>query len=142
MVRYTNGNLALKEEHFHQPTKTKRAQTKHKHNPKQPTIPTGEKLLYLSAIVLCMLVAGAVLYQSAQIYSVNTRIQDVQREIEQIEKENLNLELESERLMEPQRLIEWGKALGFEISNEEDVTPVAPDKHIMTSQETKTAYLD
>lgn len=137
MGSYMHGNLALKEEQ--QPS---RAHRKRKNQVKQPVIPAGEKLLYLGAIVLCMFIAGAVLYQSAQIYSINTRIQDVQREIELLEKENEYLELEGEKLMEPKKLIEWGKELGLEISPEEEITPVSPDKHTITSNGTKTAYLE
>jgi cell division protein FtsL len=134
---YMHGNLALKEEERREGTqKRKQAPSK------RPAIPASEKLLYLGVIVLCMLVAGAVLYQTAQLYSVNTRIQDVQREIQRLEKENQKLKLEGEKLREPQRLYELGKQLGFAVPAEENVIPVSPDKHIITSTERKTAYVE
>lgn len=137
MSAYMHGNLALKEEEQRQVVrKEQRVQAK------KPVIPTGEKLFYLCAIMLCMLVAGAVLYQSAQLYSVNTRIQDVEREIRTLEKENQMLRLEGEKLKEPQRLYDLGKALGFAAPSEQDVIPVSPDKHIITMNEHKTVYLD
>lgn len=139
MAAYMHGNLALKEEERKQPSK----QQKERINVKKPTIPAGEKFLYLGAIVMCMIIAGAVLYQSAQLYSVNARIQDVEREIQSLEKENQMLDLESQKLREPQRLYEKGRELGFSPPAEENVIPVSPDKYVVGSTEQQsTAYLD
>lgn len=137
MAIVVRGNLALKEEESR-----KNAKRTQREKAKKPVIPAAEKWFYLGAILLCMVIAGAVLYQSAQLYSVNTRIQDIEREIQMLEKENEQLKLEGERLREPQRLYELGKALGFQAPEEEDVIPVSPDKHIITSAGQNTAYLD
>jgi cell division protein FtsL len=132
-----HGNLALKEEEGREGSQKRKQAPR-----KRAAIPASEKLFYLGVIVLCMLVAGAVLYQTAQLYAVNTRIQDIQREIQRLEKENQQLKLEGEKLREPQRLYELGKQLGFAVPAEEDVIPVSPNRLIVTSTERKTAYVD
>jgi cell division protein FtsL len=138
VAAYMHGNLALKEEERNQSAyKSERVKAK------KPMIPMGEKLLYLCVIVTCMMIAGAVLYQSAQLYSVNTRIQDVEREIMNLEKENQMLKLEGEKLREPQRLYDKGRELGFIAPEEHNVISVSSDKYVVNSKEQKkTAYLD
>lgn len=125
MPLVTQGNLAVKTgESVRQAPERKPAR---KAAP-TPSIPLGEKLAYLAAILFCMAVAGAILWQYAQIYSINTRIQQIEREITVLEKENRLLELEAQRLQEPKRLIELGKALGFVQSEEGSAVPVSPDR--------------
>jgi cell division protein FtsL len=126
MSLVTQGNLAVKTgESYRKAPERKPAQ---KEAAPRRSIPLGEKLAYLAAILFCMAVAGAILWQYAQIYSVNTRIQQIEREIAALEKENRLLELEAQRLQEPKRLIELGKALGFVQSEEGSAVPVSSDR--------------
>lgn len=138
MSYYVQGNLALKQEVENNPTQS----TAKRKRKTKPTIPLGEKMLYLASILACVVVAGAVLWQYAQIYSINTRIQQVEKEIRLLEKENNALQLEGQRLQEPKRLLEYGKELGFVPTSEEAVIPVSPHRHVVMSTEKKVAYLD
>lgn len=143
MSLYMHGNLALKEQPTNQNRKVNRAQPVSQQNKKAKlSIPLGEKMLYLFAIMACVAVAGLILWQYAQIYEVNTRIQKVESEIQRLEKENNVLQLEGQRLQEPKRLLELGKELGFVPTSEEAVVPVTSDKRGVAADEKKLAYVE
>ena len=72
-----------------------------------------EKLLWLSGIILCVLVAGAILFRYAQIYEINTRIQQMEHQIRKIELENSTLKLEVAKLQDNKRLLEIARELGY-----------------------------
>lgn len=135
MAFYTHGNLAVQEHWEPQHTHVKQDRKKSK-----SSITIGEKLLYLFSILLCISVAGAILWQYTQIYSINTRIQQVNLEIEKLEKENLMLKLEAQQLQEPKRLLELGKALGFVPAAEGSAVTVSANSHYLVESGKKIAY--
>ena len=118
---YYHGNLAVEKRQTAQIRETKKV-IKHRYS-----ISAKEKLLYLLVIVICSVIAGTVVFRYAQIYEINTRIQQIEQEIERLEKENRMLELEVRQLKEPKRLIEYGKAYGFSPSDENTVSEVSPE---------------
>lgn len=108
---YTHGNLAVRRDQEHKTTQRYIERTEIV--TRKATLPAQEKLLYLFVIVLCVVISGSVIWKYAQIYEINTRMQQIEREIQLLEKENQSLKLEVNKLREPKRLMEIGKAMGF-----------------------------
>lgn len=109
MSSYYRGNLALEPQ---EKLKVKVRETRRVVK-KRYTIPMAEKLLYLFVVMVCVVVAGIVLWRYAQIYDMNTKIQEIENRIEEIEAENQVMQLEKRELMEPSRLMEIGEEMGF-----------------------------
>lgn len=117
---YYQGNLAVdrREEQEVVFRETKRIIRRRK------PIPAREKLLYLFMVVVCVFVAGLVILRYAQIYEVNAKLQQTEKEIRMLEKENGSLELEVNRLNNPERLIERAKQLGLRPSEETEINEI------------------
>ncbi|CAM3575407.1 cell division protein FtsL [Marinicrinis lubricantis] len=120
MSAYYNGNLALDPK---KKPKVKVRETR-KVVSKKVSIPMAEKLLYLLVIILCMAVAAAVIWRYAQIYSLNTKIQEVERKIDQLESSNATLQLKAQELLEPSRLMKQAEELGLVYVNENSLQQV------------------
>src|SRR5690606_9975645 len=97
---------------------------------RKKSIPTKEKLLYLFGVMICVIVAGLVIFRSAQIYEVNARIQQIEKEIERVETENATMQLEVNKLSDPKRLIEKAKLLGLRPSEEMEVSEIPQRTHL------------
>lgn len=119
-MSYYYGNLAVKEERKQQPryreTRTKVT--------RQIAIPAQEKLLYLIVILLCVFIAGSVIARHAQIYDVNTQIQQMEREIESLQKENHVLRIEVNKLRDPKRMLEIGRQMGLTPIEDENIRQI------------------
>lgn len=102
-------------------------------------IPAREKLLYLFVIILCVVIAGAIIYNYAKIYEINTEIQQVVKKIESIDMENRTLMLSVRMLQDPKRLIEMGESLGFYVPDEESITQVTINQSQWLREERKIA---
>ncbi len=134
-MAYMHGNLAFKEK---KEQKSRYKETREVVSRKVP-LPAGEKLLYLFTIMLCMTVAGTVLWKYAQIYEVNTKMQQIEYEIEQLEKENSILKVESRKLQEPKRLIEQGRMMGLIPSSEDSIEQVSAEHSYYASNKANVA---
>jgi cell division protein FtsL len=110
MSAYIHGNLAI-EERQQQP-KVKIRETK-KTVYRKSAIPAQEKLLYLFTIAICVIVAGVIIFRYAQIYEVNTKIQQIEQQIEQLKVENTTLKIEVAKLQDPDRMLQKGIELGM-----------------------------
>ena len=109
MPSYMHGNLAVR-----QTKQVERYVERKEVIRRKVAIPAQEKLLYLFVITLQVVIAGSVIWKYAQIYDIQTKIIQIEREMERLEKENQSLKLEVNRLREPKRLIELGKAMGLQ----------------------------
>ncbi|MFD2672321.1 cell division protein FtsL [Marinicrinis sediminis] len=125
MSPYYDGNLALEPQRKKQQT-TRIRETK-KVVKRIYTIPMAEKLLYLFTVMICVAVAGSIIFKYAQIYDVNTRIQEMEKQIRVIESNNDTLQLQARALKEPKRLVSLGEQMGFIYVNEETVKQVKPE---------------
>ncbi|MEF3305533.1 cell division protein FtsL [Paenibacillus sp. GYB003] len=114
MSAYINGNLAIEPK----PTKKSKVQEKKKVVVKRKTIPVQEKLLYLFTVIVCVLVAGVIIWRYAQIYELNTRMQKIESQIKALQIENNKLKLEITKYQDPKRLLDQAKSLGL-VPNEE-----------------------
>lgn len=118
-----HGNLATKPQQQALPKVKVRETTKLVTRKK--TLPTQEKLLYLFTVVVCAIVAGVIIWRYAQIYEMNTRIQQIERQIKLLEAENTVLKYKVTELSKPERLNELAKQLGYGPPETTQVKPVA-----------------
>jgi cell division protein FtsL len=87
---------------------------------KKPTpfkaFPTGERLLYLFSVILCVALAVLVLSRYAKVSELNVAIQNTELEIEKVEKENLQLETEANKLRSVERIRKFAEQKGLELT--------------------------
>jgi cell division protein FtsL len=128
---YYEGNLAISQKKKPQVTykETRRVVRRKK------TIPTQEKLLYLFTIIVCVIVAGLVIFRYAEIYEVNAKLQQMEQQIQSLKGENSTLELEVNLLQDPKRLIDKAKQLGLHSSIEEDISEIPLGSRITGSDQ-------
>lgn len=120
MPAYMHGSLAV-EQKSGQRVKIK--ETK-KVVSRSKTLPVQEKLLYLFTVVVCVLVAGVIIWRYAQIYEMNTRIQDVEKQIRLLEAENSALKHKVEALSQPERMLKEAESLGMVPADSKQITRV------------------
>jgi cell division protein FtsL len=111
---YINGNLAIERK----PVKKPKGQDQKKVVVKRKSIPVQEKLLYLFTVIVCVVVAGVIIWRYSQIYEMNTRIQKIESEIKALQIENNKLKMEITKYQDPKKLLDQGKSLGL-VPNEE-----------------------
>lgn len=136
MAAYIHGNLAVEER---KGSKVKIRETR-KIVYRKKAIPTQEKLLYLFTILMCVFVAGVIIWRYAQIYEVNTKIQQIEHEMRILQDENETLKLEVHKLQDPKRLIEKGKALGLAEPGEANIKEITAAASAGTEDSSKVAY--
>ncbi|WP_158606398.1 cell division protein FtsL [Paenibacillus ginsengarvi] len=127
MSAYINGNLAIEQKPVKKP-KQKPPQEKKKIVVKRKSIPVQEKLLYLFTVIVCVMVAGVIIWRYAQIYELNTRMQKIESQIKVLQLENNKLKLEITKYQDPKRLLDQAKAMGL-VPNEElnQITKTVPN---------------
>lgn len=134
-----HGNLAL-DDRTERKDRVKTRESK-KTVVRRYTIPAKEKLLYLFTIILCVIVAGLIIFRYTQIYEVNTKIQHIEKEITRLEAENRSLMLSVRKLQEPSRLNEIGVQLGFSPPADEEISQVASPP-VLPREENDVALID
>jgi cell division protein FtsL len=117
---YYQGNLALDETRKQQNSYKEVKRTVKRRKP----IPTQEKLLYLFTILVCVVIAGFVIFRYAQIYEVNAKLQQMEKDIQMLENENNTMQLEVNQLANPDRLIDRAKQLGLRQSDEQEISEI------------------
>lgn len=112
MSAYMHGNLAVK------PKKT--VETRQRVIIRKKTMPVQEKLLYLFTIVVCVVVAGTIIWRYAQIYDLNLKMERLSGEIETLKLENKKLSIKVEELRDPGRIRDMATQFGY-VSPENDM---------------------
>lgn len=126
MSAYINGNLAIEPN----PAPKKKPQQQKKVVVRRKTIPVQEKLLYLFTVLVCVIVAGAIIWRYAQIYELNTRMQQIESQIKTLQIENNKLKLEITKYQDPKRLLDQAKQLGL-VPNE-DLNQITADRSTLS----------
>ncbi len=100
-------------------------------------------MLYLFTVVLCVIVAGVIIWRYAAIYQMNANILKMQSEIREMQAQNSALKQEVEKLQSPDRLKEEAVRLGFNLQDEKQVSLVTPAENeiklLSSSKNTKVA---
>jgi cell division protein FtsL len=138
MPAYIQGNLAVNKK----PTQKVTIKETRKVVYRNKSLPAQEKMLYLFTVVLCVIVAGVIIWRYAQIYQMNADMQKIQNDIRQIQAENSALKQEVEKLQSPERLGKMAKEYGFVPQDEKQVSQVATGKATAKpgSSSNKVAY--
>ncbi|GGI43339.1 hypothetical protein GCM10008018_01570 [Paenibacillus marchantiophytorum] len=140
MPSYIQGNLALDQKRTVAKPKVKIKEiTKVVYRNK--SLPTQEKMLYLFTVVLCVIVAGVIIWRYAAIYQMNTSILKMQSEIKEIQAQNSALKQEVEKLQSPDRLKGEATRLGFNLQDEKQVSLVTPPKAKTNSSSSKNTKI-
>jgi cell division protein FtsL len=138
MAAYIHGNLAV-EQKSSQRVKMKETR---KVVTRSKSLPVQEKLLYLFTVIVCVLVAGVIIWRYAQIYEMNTRIQQIEKNIKLLEAENSALKHKVEELSGPDRMLEEAKKRGMSLADGKNVArfpSVAPPKPDAKTQSAQSA---
>jgi cell division protein FtsL len=139
MPSYIQGNLALDQKRTVPAAKVKIKETT-KVVYRNKSLPTQEKMLYLFTVLLCVLVAGVIIWRYASIYQMNASILKMQGEIREIQAQNSALKQEVEKLQSPDRMKEEAVRLGFNLDDDKKVslvTPAKPKTSTSSSKNTK-----
>ncbi|AEI42605.1 septum formation initiator family protein [Paenibacillus mucilaginosus] len=131
MPAYMHGNLATQQPQ--RPEKKVRIKETKKVVVRSKTLPVQEKLLYLFTVVVCVMVAGLIIWRYAQIYEMNQKILAMEQSIKEIEAQNVILKQQVDKLSDPLELEKQAKLLG--LSFQDPQTPGTTDK----SKKTETA---
>lgn len=109
------GNLALRPERVEEqrPQQAVRQQTVRPKAAKRRSIPIGEKLLYMFAIVLVVFVAGFVILRYAQIYQINGQVQAATKAYNQATEKAKEYTQQVEQLSDPKRITDWAESHGY-----------------------------
>lgn len=136
MSSYIQGNLALDPKR--KPNTQQRVKIKEttKVVYRNSSLPAQEKMLYLFTVVLCVIVAGVIIWRFAAIYQMNANILKMQGEIREIQAQNSALKQEVEKLQSPDRLKEEAVRLGFNLQDEMQGNVVA---QVPTSTKSKSS---
>lgn len=96
-MAYMHGNLALKPKKRPEPPKVQRKQIVIR----RKSIPVQEKLLYMFTIVVCVFVAGTIIFRYAQIYQMNLEIKEMTKQQDVMSAEIKELQKKVEQLSDP-----------------------------------------
>lgn|GEM_PF-1041367 len=110
-MAYNYGNLAMKPKRKEQEEYIIR-ETKKKVVRKKP-IPVGEKVLYLAAVLLAVIISGIIIFRFANIYGTNMQVKQVNNEIQAMTIEVEQLQREVQTLSDPERIRVFAESLGM-----------------------------
>ncbi|MGA8943202.1 MAG: cell division protein FtsL [Thermoactinomyces sp.] len=89
-------------------------------------LPTGEKLLYLFTVIVCVAMAVIVLSRFAKVTELNVAIQNTEQEIKKAEKEIQQLETESSQLRSVERIRKFAEQKGLELTAPKYLPSIRP----------------
>jgi cell division protein FtsL len=134
---YVHGNLAL-EEKVNREQSFRVKETIRKVYRKK-AIPVQEKLLYLFTVVLCVIVAGTIVWRYAQIYEMNTEIHTIETQIKQLQAENDILKQQWNKANDPERLRTEAEKMNLSQINPDNVSHVTSKPLLGKTVEGKVA---
>jgi cell division protein FtsL len=110
-VAYVNGNLAL------QPKRKPGQETVIRETKKvvikRKSLPVQEKLLYLFTVLICVVVAGVIIFRYAQIYDMNLQITKLNNEYQTVNVELEEMKKQVEMLSDPERIRKMAESQGM-----------------------------
>jgi cell division protein FtsL len=137
MAMYVHGNLALEEQVNREQTVRVREIKRKVYRKK--AISAQEKLLYLFTVVLCVIVAGTIIWRYAQIYEMNTEIHTIETQIKKLQAENDILKQQWSKANDPERLRLEAEKSGLSQINPDNVSHVLTKPSLSKAVESKVA---
>ncbi len=128
-MAYTRGNLAVQEKPADKVVRKYRQTTKVV--VRRAQLPVQEKMLYLGTVLLCIVIAGIVLWRYSYIYEVNKNIQNMASTTASLQKQITQNDLRK-HLLENQ-VVERATALGYIQPVDTDPIQVSRQKGTSTS---------
>lgn len=130
-MAYVNGNLAL------QPKRKQDQQTVIKETKRlvktRKSLPVQEKLLYMFTVLMCVVVAGVIIFRYAQIYDMNLQIKKLNSEYQTMNIEMEDLKKQVEMLSDPERIRRLAETQGMVSSLEGGITVNTGDDEIKSA---------
>jgi cell division protein FtsL len=137
MAMHVHGNLALEEQVNREQTVRVREIKRKVYRKK--AIPAQEKLLYLFTVVLCVIVAGTIIWRYAQIYEMNTEIHTIETQIKKLQAENDILKQQWNKANDPERLRLEAEKTGLSQIDPDSVSHVPTKPSLSKAVEGKVA---
>ncbi len=130
-MAYVNGNLALqpKRKQDQQPVikETKRLVKTRK------SLPVQEKLLYMFTVLMCVVVAGVIIFRYAQIYDMNLEIKQLNTQYQSMNIELEDLKKQVETLSDPERIRKLAETQGMVSALEGGITVNTGDSELKSA---------
>lgn len=130
-MAYVNGNLALQPKRKQDQQKvikeTKRVVKTRK------SLAVQEKLLYMFTVLMCVVVAGVIIFRYAQIYDMNLEIKKLNSDYQTINIEMEDLKKQVEMLSDPERIRKLAETQGMVNSLEGGITVNTGDNEIKSA---------
>ncbi|KRE35164.1 cell division initiation protein [Paenibacillus sp. Soil522] len=130
-MAYVNGNLAL------QPKRKQDQQTVIKETKRlvktRKSLPVQEKLLYMFTVLMCVVVAGVIIFRYAQIYDMNLQIKKLNSDYQTMNIEMEDLKKQVEMLSDPERIRKLAETQGMVSSLEDGITVNTGDDEIKSA---------
>ncbi len=129
-MAYVNGNLALQPKR--KPGQETVIRETKKVVVKRKSLPVQEKLLYLFTVLICVVVAGVIIFRYAQIYDMNLQITQLNKEYQTINVELEEMKKQVEMLNDPERIRKLAESQGMVSSLDVGITVKTGDGELKT----------
>ncbi len=124
MVAYIHGNLAVDDRNSRN-RKHSMQQQRRNVNRKKAVIPAQEKILYMVAVLACVIVSVVIVSRYAQIYELNTQIKQIKNEMRQLEQDNSKLKIEMSRLGGMEQMQQTGEDNGMHMASDDQMIKIS-----------------
>ncbi|WP_415639992.1 hypothetical protein [Paenibacillus sediminis] len=125
------GNLAVKEKSSERVSQRYRETTKVV--TRRSPLPMKEKLVAILTVMVCVAIAGLIIWRYALIYDLNMQIQNADRNITDMKQQVTLLQLQKQKLED--RIAEEAVSLGYVTSDGQQVIDVSPRMDGTTAEE-------
>lgn len=89
-------------------------------------VSVGEKLVYLFSVIICVALTVAVISQYAKVTELNIAMSQVEKEIDQTKKVNLQLETEKKKMESVERIRKFAESKGLELTTPQVISSNGP----------------
>ncbi|SFJ04841.1 cell division protein FtsL [Thermoflavimicrobium dichotomicum] len=124
-MRENRGNVAVALPYRQGSTATKPKQNRRPHF-QVIGLTTGEKVLYLLSVVVCVALALAVLSQYAEVTELNASINQTETEIRKAKEVNLQLDTEKKKLENTERIRDFAEKNGLYLDTVKSIPSIQP----------------
>ncbi|WP_371262785.1 cell division initiation protein [Paenibacillus sp. OV219] len=118
-----NGNLALQPKRKTDPKQQPQFRETKKVVVRRKSLPVQEKLLYMFTILVCVVVAGVIIFRYAQIYQMELQIKQLTKQHDELVVEMADLKSQYEKLNDPQKWQDFANEREWVASTPIFVTP-------------------